>query len=155
MCSTATISLPSSARRARELEREPLGEMHHGAVLQVELGLAERGVGDLEDEAPRPGVDEHVLILVGAELADGARDAEALARQRARLLEREARGMQHVPGEADAHAGYGTASSSSAPGREIDQNSPSFAARATAAARDPAASFRMMFETWRWTVCAR
>ena len=89
--------------RLRHLDRQALGQMHHGAVLQVELGLAEGGVGDLEHEAPGRAGDQHVLILVRAELAGGALDREELARELARLLEREARRMQLVTGEAHAH----------------------------------------------------
>ena len=63
------------------LERDALREVRHRAVLEVELGLAEGGVRDLEDEPRGPGVDEHVLILVGSQLGDAPLDAEAIARQ--------------------------------------------------------------------------
>ena len=123
---------------ARDLERQALCEVHHGAVLQVELGLAERGVRDLEHEAPGSRLDEHVLILVRAEACDGAVGAEAITRERPRLLEAEARRVQLVSGEADAHAGYGIASCSSRP-KSVAWSTP-WPAGATRSSRSRASS---------------
>ena len=125
---------------SRDLQRQTLAEVHHGAVLEVELGLAEGRVCDLEHEAAGRPVDQRVLVLMRAELAHGPIDAEALARDLARLLEPEAGRVQLMAGEAHAHAGYGIASCSSRPWSSASSMPLRHAARPSS--RSPASSWR-------------
>ena len=82
------------------------GDVRHRPVLQVELLGREGRARDLEHEAPAGRVDAEVLVLLTAQLAGLAADAEDLLRDAHGLLRRQPRTGQPVIGEGvgDRHA---------------------------------------------------